>query len=48
MKYLINRQFEINTDITLKEVAEKIKNKVIDLSDDNLIVWNNVWSVVQI
>ena len=47
MKYKIDNALEIETSISLKEIAEKIKDKVIDLNENhNLINWSLVWNVV--
>lgn len=41
----INGDVLLDTKHTLNEIAKLIQNKIIDVSEDNVIHWGNVFSV---
>ena len=48
MKIKINDILIIETKHSMEDIANQIKERIIDLSKDNLINWKNVWSVLEI
>ena len=46
MKIIINEKINMKTKLTLIEIAEKIKNNIIEVNEeDNLINWGKVFAV---
>ena len=46
MDIIINEKVEMTTKSTLKEIAQKIKNNMIEVvEEDNLIYWGNVFAI---
>lgn len=49
MKIWINgtKQISVETKHTLKEIAELMKNKAIEVCENNIIYWDKVFVVVK-
>ena len=48
MKIKINNSLEIETKHSINKIAELIRDRIMDLSNDNIINWKNVWCVLEI
>ena len=46
--YKINGTIELTTDMSLDKMAKNISKKVIEISNDNIINWMNVYSIYEV
>ncbi len=45
MKYKLNGITTLTSEDTIQDIAEKIRDNIIDIGNNNLINWGNVYSV---